>query len=74
MWYWPLQYLLPLSVPGLVLSREMQVEVAVHLLIGNHSVAESAFVRTAALHHFQLRPNISRTITQLRTPERLENK
>lgn len=51
----------------------MRVEVAVHSVLRNHSVAESTFVRTAALRRRQLRPHVS-CITQLRAPERLQSR
>lgn len=64
------QSLLPLSIVGFVLRREMQVEVAVHSVLRNHSVAESTFIRTAALRRRQLCPHVN-WITQLGAPERL---
>lgn len=37
------------SLMGFILGGEMQVKVAVHSVLGNHGVAEGAFVWTAAL-------------------------
>lgn len=65
------QSLLLLSIAGFILRREMRVEVAVHLVLRNHSVAESTFIRTAVLRRHQLCPLHATCITQLRTPERL---
>lgn len=67
------QSLLPLSIVGFILRREMQVEVAVHLLLRNHSMAESTFIRTAALRRHQLCPHVN-YITQHRGPERLQSR
>lgn len=67
------QSLLPLSIVGFILWREMQVEVAVHSVLRNHSMAESTFIRTAALRRRQLCPHVN-CITQLRTPERLQSR
>ena len=51
----------------------MRVEVAVHSVLRNHSVAESTFVRAAALRRRQLCPHVNR-VAQLRAPERLRRR
>lgn len=65
--------LVPLSVVSFTLRREMRVEVAVHSVLRNHSVAESTFIRTAALRRRQFCPHIS-CIAQIRAPERLQSR
>lgn len=66
------QSLLLLSLVCFILMREMQVEVAVHLVWRNHSIAESTF-RSAALRCLQLCPHSS-CITQIRYPDRLQSR
>lgn len=67
------QSLRPPSIVGFNLRREMRVKVAVHFLLRNHSVAESTFIRTAALKRHHLCPHVNR-LTQLRAPEGLRSK
>ena len=67
------QSLLPMSLIVFILRREMRIEVAVHLVLRNHSMAESAFIRAAARRRLQLCPHIN-CITQPRAPDRLQSK
>lgn len=67
------QSLLPMSIVGFTLRRTMRVEVAFHSVLRNLSVAESTFIRTAALSRRQLCPHVN-CITQLRAPERLQSR
>lgn len=67
------QSLLPLSIVTFILRREMRVEVAVHSVLRNHSVAESTFIRAAALRRRHLCPHVN-CLTQLRAPERLQSR
>lgn len=46
---------------------------AVHSVLRNHSVAESTFIRTAALRHCHLCPRFN-CITQLRAPQMLQSR
>lgn len=67
------QSLLPLSIVGFTLRREMRVEVTVHSVLRNHSMAKSTFIRTAALRRRNLCHHVN-CITQLRAPERLQSR
>lgn len=65
-----------LSIVSLGFWGAMGVEVAVHSVLRNHGVAESAFIRAAAAavgSCSQLLPHVHR-ITQLGAPNRLQNK
>lgn len=68
---------LPLSIVSLSFRGAVRVEVAVHSVLRNHGMAESAFIRAAAAAAAaawscrQLRPHIN-CITQLGAPERLQ--
>lgn len=67
-----LQSLPTVSIVIFIFGREMRVEVAVHSVLRNHSVAERALVRTAALRRRHLCPHVDRIIAPLRAPEKLQ--
>lgn len=57
---------------GFIFRGEMQVKVAVHLVLGNHGVAEGTFIWTAALRLRRLCPHAD-GIAQLGAPQGLHD-